>query len=112
MYGKVWRTSADEATTFVTDRTLAFGMTEVPAGTYTLYTLPGENEWMLIINKQTRQWGTQYTMEQDLSRVAMKPSQTSAPVEQLTISIASTNAGGTLLFEWSDMSVAADFTVK
>lgn len=111
-YGKVWRTGADEATTLVTDRMLAFGTTEVPAGTYTLYTLPGEKEWLLIINKQTGQWSTQYTMEQDLARIAMEPAPTSVPVEQMTISFVDTAAGGTLKIEWSDTSVTAIFTVK
>ncbi|HYR08943.1 MAG TPA: DUF2911 domain-containing protein, partial [Longimicrobium sp.] len=57
-YGQVWRTGANEATTLVTDRALRVGGTDVPAGTYTLYTLPGESAWQLIINRQTGQWGT------------------------------------------------------
>src|SRR5262245_35963608 len=52
-YGKVWRTGADEATTMTTDKALMFGAVSLPAGTYTLFTLPGETEWKLVINKQT-----------------------------------------------------------
>jgi hypothetical protein len=111
-FGQVWRTGADEATTLVTDSTLVFGKTEVPAGKYTLYTLPGEKEWMLVINKQTGQWGTQYAEAQDLGRVAMKRAATASPVEQLTIGITDTPAGGTLKIEWADTAATADFTVK
>lgn len=111
-YGKIWRTGADEATTLVTDRTLVFGSLSVPPGTYTLYTLPGETESKLAINKQTGQWGTQYDEAQDLGRVALKRAPLSSPVEQFTISIVDTPGGGTLKFEWADASLSTDFTVK
>lgn len=111
-FGKVWRTGADEATTLVTDRALVFGTTDVPAGTYTLYTIPGETAWTLVINKQTGQWGTQYAEAQDLARVPMTRAATSAAVEQLTISLIDTPAGGSLKVEWADTSATADFTVK
>src|SRR2546425_2617917 len=52
-YDKVWRTGANEATTFTTSSNLKIGTVTVPAGSYTLYTLPGASQWMLIINKQT-----------------------------------------------------------
>ena len=71
-YDKVWRTGANAATTLKTTAALDFGGTLVPAGTYTLYTLPGEKGWKLIINKQTGQWGTQYDQAQDLARVDLK----------------------------------------
>src|SRR5918993_793258 len=78
-YGQVWRTGADEATTLVTDKALMFGSTHVQPGTYTLYTLPSENGWQLIINKQTGQWGTDYDQAQDLARIPMKVAKTKAP---------------------------------
>ena len=58
-YGKVWRTGANEATTLNTEIDLNIGGVKVPAGKCTLYTLPSEGTWKLIINKQTGQWGTQ-----------------------------------------------------
>jgi Protein of unknown function (DUF2911) len=85
-YGKVWRTGANAATTLTTPVGLTIGGTAVPAGKYTLYSLPGENSWKLIINKQTGQWGTEYEESQDLARVEMKVSQTPSPVEQFSIS--------------------------
>lgn len=86
-YGQVWRTGANAATTFVTDVDLRIGEAAVPAGTYTLYTLPGESEWQLIVNRQTGQWGTEYDAAQDLARIPMRVERTPAPVEQFTITL-------------------------
>lgn len=85
-YDKVWRTGANEATMLTTPVDLNIGGTNVPAGKYTLWTLPSEGTWKLIINKQTGQWGTSYDGTQDLARVDMQKTQTSHPVEEFTIS--------------------------
>jgi Protein of unknown function (DUF2911) len=85
-FGKVWRTGADEATTLTTEVDLNIGGVKVPAGKYTLYSLPSEGTWKLIINKQTGQWGTIYQEAQDLARIDMKKSSLPQPVEQFTIS--------------------------
>jgi len=85
-YGKVWRTGADEATMLTTEIDLNIGGIKVPAGKYTLYTLPSEGTWKLIINKQTGQWGTKYDESQDLGRVDMKKTDLPQSVEQFTIS--------------------------
>ena len=84
-YGKVWRTGANEATSFVTDADLTIGGVNVPAGKYTMYTLPGQNDWKLIINKQTGQWGTEYDEKQDLARIEMKTEPLVSPTENFTI---------------------------
>src|SRR5437588_10956715 len=62
-YGEVWRTGADEATTFVTTADLMVGGTHVPAGNYTIFTVPNQNKWTLIINKKTGEWGIPYKYE-------------------------------------------------
>ena len=85
-YDQVWRTGANEATSLKTDTDLDIGGTTVPAGSYTLYTLPSASSWKLIINKQTGQWGTVYQQDQDLARVEMNVTSLSQPVEQFTIS--------------------------
>lgn len=110
-YGKEWRTGADEATTLKTDKPLSFGTLQVPAGTYTLYTLPGEKQWQLIVSKKTGQWGVPYPAGEDLGRVAMTVEQSQSPVEQLTISIDDTASGGTLRIEWGTTSATIPFTV-
>ena len=85
-YGKVWRTGANEATALTTEVDLNVGGVKVPAGKYTIYSLPSEGTWKLIINKQTGQWGTQYDESQDLARIDMKKATLPQTVEQFTIS--------------------------
>lgn len=100
-YGQVWRTGANAATHLHTEADLEIGGTRVPRGTYTLYTLPAEDRWLLIINRQTGQWGTQYDPAQDLARIPLRRSQTAAPVEQFTIDFVPTGAASAdLAMEW------------
>lgn len=100
-YGKVWRTGANEATTLTTETDLDIGGAKVPAGKYTLYTLPSQGTWKLIINKQTGQWGTEYDQKQDLARVDMKTSEIVVPVKQFTISLdQDSNNSADLVLEW------------
>lgn len=110
-FGKEWRTGADEATTLETDKALTFGTLQVPAGTYTLFTLPGEAEWQLIVSKKTGQWGVPYPAGEDLGRVPMKVEKAAAPVEQLTISIDDTPTGGTLSVAWGATKASTAFVV-
>ena len=84
----------------------------MPAGTYTLYTLPGATAWKLIINKQTGQWGTQYDVAQDLARVDMKVEKTAAPVEQCTFTISGTGSTGTITLEWESTKVSVPVAAK
>ena len=110
-YGKVWRTGADEATALNTEIDLNIGGAKVPAGKYTLYTLPSEGTWKLIINKQTGQWGTQYDESQDLARIDMKKSPLPQPVEQFTISFSKTSeTAAELNLDWENTRVSV--TVK
>src|SRR6476469_8909222 len=102
-YGKVWRTGANEATALTTEVDLNIGGVKVPAGKYTLYTLPSEGTWKLIINKQTGQWGTQYDESQDLARVDMKKSPLPQPVEQFTIVLSQTSdTAADLNLDWEN----------
>lgn len=111
-YGQVWRTGADQATTLVASKTLQFGAVSVPAGTYTLFTLPGPDGWKLIINKQTGQWGTQYSAQQDLARIDMSVEKLPKPVEQLTIEINPQPGGGVLKVEWEHTRASVPFKVR
>ena len=85
-YDQVWRTGANPATTFITPVSLHVGSLLVPAGTYTIYTLPHPGKWMLIVNKQTGQWGTVYNQDQDLGRVKMEEKTLKSPQEIMSIS--------------------------
>lgn len=86
-FGQVWRTGANEATTFGTTADVVVGGTTVPAGSYTLFTIPNKDKWVLIISKKTGEWGTDYPgPSNDLARIDMKVSTLPSPVENFTIS--------------------------
>jgi len=109
--GREWRTGADEATTLVTSRALKFGTLSLPAGTYTLYTIPTGGTWHLIVSKKTGQWGVPYPKGEDLGRAPMTVSKAPKAAEQLTISVVDTQAGGTLQIDWGTTRAAIPFTV-
>lgn len=116
-YGKVWRTGADEATTLITQKPLVFGDTTVPAGAYTLWTLPAEDgSAKLIINKQIGQWGVgpnSYDEKEDLARIDLTKSHLDTPVDQFTMAVSKNpSGGGTLKMAWEDTQYSADFTVQ
>jgi Protein of unknown function (DUF2911) len=112
-FGKVWRTGANEATSLTTEIDLNIGGVKVPAGKYTLYTLPAEGTWKLIINKQTGQWGTQYDESQDLARVDMKKSSLPQPVEQFSIAFDKKGANAAELnLDWENTRVTVSVTVE
>jgi hypothetical protein len=111
-YGKIWRTGANAATTLTTEADLMIGTLHVPAGKYTLFTVPGEKEWTLVVNKQTGQWGTQHDPAQDLGRVPMAVSTLASPLEEMTIAIRPGDAGrATLAVEWEATSASAPILV-
>src|SRR5207248_8746939 len=77
-YGQVWRTGANEVTTFVTTAPLTSEGRDIPAGNYTIFTLPEQNKWTLIVSKHTGEWGIPYKYEsEEVTRVPMSASQTS-----------------------------------
>jgi len=100
-YGEVWRTGANEATTFVTTADLNVGGTAVPAGSYTLFTIPNKDKWTLILSKKTGEWGTDYPgQSNDLARIDMKASTLPSSVENFTISLEKAGAGANLNIDW------------
>lgn len=85
-YGKVWRTGANAATKLVFSTDVKINGHDIPAGTYALMTIPGKDEWTVIINKGSDQWGTyKYDEKADLVRFAVKPISVSTPIETMTI---------------------------
>jgi len=112
-YGEVWRTGANEATTFVTDANLSVGGKDVPAGSYTIFTVPNADKWTLIVNKKTGEWGIPYKYEGDeLTRVDMKVSSTSSPVENFTIALASMGGRCTLNMSWENTQASVSISAK
>jgi len=112
-YNKVWRTGANEATTFTTESDLSLGGTIIPRGTYSLYTLPSKSSWQLIINKKIPQSGLEYYQKYDLVRVKLKKQDLSSPLERLTITLKSTNShAGVLTIAWEKTSLSVPFSLK
>lgn len=113
--GKVWRTGANEATLLLTQQPIEIGGVTVPAGAYTLFTLPAEDgSAKLIINKQVGQWGTQYDDKQDLARIDLKKDTVDPAVDQFTITVERNPGGngGLLRMAWENTQYSVPFTVK
>jgi hypothetical protein len=110
-YGQIWRTGANDATTLVTDANLNVGGKAVPAGSYTIFTVPKADAWSLVISKKTGEWGTDYPGEkEDLVRVPMNVSKTSAPVENFTIAFDQAGSKCTLRIEWENTRASVAIT--
>ncbi len=108
-YGEVWRAGANEATTFVATGDLMVAGSHVPAGSYTIFAIPNQDKWTLIISKKTGEWGTQYPgADQDLARVDMKASKLPSPVENFTIAFDKTGNGCTLRIDWETTRASVD----
>ena len=100
-YDRVWRTGANAATQFTTSAPITLAGLSLPAGTYTLWTIPHVGGVELIVNRQTGQWGTEYGRAHDLGRAPMKADSVRTPVEKFTISIEPSDARhGTLVMSW------------
>lgn len=85
-YGKVWRTGANKATKITFSTAVKLNGTEIPAGTYALMTIPNKDEWTVIINKGSDQWGAyKYDEKGDLARIKAKPVSLNQAVESFTI---------------------------
>ena len=111
-YDRVWRTGANAATQFTTSAPVTLSGIRVPAGTYTLWTVPHATGADLIVNGQSGQWGTEYDRSRDLGMAHMTTDTLATPVEKFTISIvASTKARGTLLMEWGSFRWTAPIAV-
>jgi hypothetical protein len=116
-YGQVWRAGANEATTLTSNTAITVGGKTVPAGTYTLFTIPNEGQWTLIICKKTKNekggplWGTDYPGEaQDLARTDMKVSSLPAAVENFTISVDKLGNGASLRMDWETTRASVEIS--
>jgi hypothetical protein len=100
-YDRVWRPGANAATQFTTSAPITLAGLSLPAGTYTLWTMPHIGGVDLIVNRQTGQWGTEYSRARDLGRAPMKADSVRTPVEKFTISIEPSDARhGSLVMSW------------
>jgi hypothetical protein len=112
-YGEPWRTGANEATTFVVPANVTVGGKAVPAGNYTLFTIPAADKWTLIVSKKTGEWGIPYPGEkEDLVRADMKVTKLPAAVENFTIALEKGAGGCTLNLDWETTRASIDVSEK
>jgi len=113
-WGKAWRTGSDEATLLVTQNPIIIGETTIPAGAYTLYTVPSENgPSKLAFCTKVGAWGVPVNEKNDLARVDMKKETLGNPVHQFTMAVAKNpSGGGVLKLMWEDTQFLVPFTVK
>jgi hypothetical protein len=120
-YGKIWRTGADEATLLITQKPIVMGETTIPAGAFTLWTLPNEDGTAkLVVNKQIGQWGATrsdlkeiYDESLDVARINVKKDALDKPVEQFTMAVEKNpSGGGVLKLMWEGTQFSVPFTVK
>ncbi|RSK33165.1 DUF2911 domain-containing protein [Hymenobacter metallilatus] len=103
-YGQVWRTGANEATTFQVSRNVTVQGQALPAGKYALFTIPQEKEWTIIFNKTAKQWGAyEYQEADDVLRVKATPSRAATPLERFTITA---DKAGRVTLAWEKTQVA------
>ncbi len=112
-FGEVWRTGANDATTFVTDTNVTIGGKAVPAGSYTVFTIPKADAWTLIVSKKTGEWGTNYPGEkEDAARAPMGVAKTAAVVENFTIAFDQSGSKCTLRMEWENTRASVEIVEK
>ncbi|WP_026236259.1 DUF2911 domain-containing protein [Pontibacter roseus] len=100
-YGKVWRAGANEATTIEFSRDVLVEGKHLPQGKYSLYTIPGENQWTVIFNKAIGQWGTEYDERRDALRVNVKPRKSPRMQERLAYVVAKNG----ILMRWENLEL-------
>jgi hypothetical protein len=109
-FGKVWRTGANEATELEIYEPLKFGNEIITPGTYTLYTIPKEKEWVVIINCDTNAWGAfNYDESMDFARLTVNSKSAAATIESLSMAFKPTSNGVSLMIGWDDRFIEVPF---
>lgn len=112
-FDSVWRTGANEATQFRTSAAISLGGIKLDAGTYTLWTMPTRDGATLIVNRQTGQWGTQYSASNDIGRAPFTTALLAEPMERFTIRIEPTGGDtGRLVMEWEWFRWSAEIRLR
>lgn len=111
-YDRFWRTGADAATKLTLSQAIYFNGKELPAGEYSIFTLPSKNGWTILFNKESNIWGTEYKAENDILRVPMSTAALPESVELLTIAIVPTDKGGRIEVSWEKLSASVAFTTS
>ncbi len=110
-YGKVWRTGANEATEITFKRDVTFGGAQVKAGTYTLFTIPTEKSWSVILNSKLGEWGSygyEKNKDKNVAQVTVPVGTTSEVVEKLTLSFKTVGTAEHLVIAWDKTQVEVE----
>jgi len=107
----VWRTGANAATQLSTDVALTVGGWTIPAGRYSLWSLPTPRGATLIVNRRIGRWGTEYDAGQDVARLDLTREALPESVDQFTIAIEPADSGGVLRLSWDTTSYLVPFTI-
>ncbi|MEH0153213.1 DUF2911 domain-containing protein [Limibacter armeniacum] len=110
-YGKVWRTGANEATEVTFYKDVKLGDQDVKAGTYSLFTIPNEKEWTIILNKDVNQWGAySYKEANDVTRVSVPVTEGDESLEAFSIAFDQKKEGDVMVMGWDKTRVAVPIT--
>jgi len=110
-HNRFWRTGANRSTLFICSQPIRFGEQVLPAGEYSIFTLPKKDKWILMFNSAVGIWGTEYDASKDVLRAEMKVEELSDNVEAMTIEINPHGAGGILTIKWERTMASAFFSV-
>lgn len=106
-WGQIWRTGANEETALIVSKDVKVEGNALPEGKYSIWTIPGEKEWTIIINSNTKNWGTQHDASADLFKFTVKTQKAPAFTEKFKFAV---DKSGKVSFMWGDYLVA--FNVK
>jgi hypothetical protein len=111
-YGEVWRLGANEATEIEFFKTVRIGGKKIPKGRYTLYAIPNEMNWTLIVNKDTDIWGAfKYDLKKDITRIEVPVQKNNESQENLSLFFEKTNTGIQLVIVWEMVKIALPITL-
>jgi hypothetical protein len=111
-YDSVWRTGAGSPTLLTLGNDIRVQGTIIPKGKYSIYTIPGRNEWLLIFNTDLNRWPTDRNRKKDYAEVKIPVKRTEEITQQFTIRIEETKRGGVLKISWDDVLAYAEFEIK
>ena len=108
--GDAWRMGSNSSTTFTTPVDLMFGATKIPMGSYSLFLKKeAANQFELVFNSQTGQWGLQHDVKRDFAQVPMKGSTLPSSVEIFTIDLKPAPKGGVIVLSWGTTQLSSEF---
>ena len=110
-YDRFWRTGADAATKLTLSQAIYFNGKELPAGEYSIFTLPSKNGWTMMFSKEPNIWGTEYKAENDVLRVPMSTAALPESVEWLTIAVVPADNGGRIEVSWEKLRASVAFSL-